>query len=115
MAEMQSARVLVLEDDKALSEVVCEELRARGYHSVAAHTIADGFEQLKQWEFDVALLDLNLPDGSGIELLKHIAEEQLPTESIVLTGYGAVSTAIEAMKLGAYDYLTKPARLEELE
>jgi two-component system response regulator AtoC len=115
MAEMQSARVLVLEDDKALSEVVCEELRARGCHAVAANTVADGFEQLKQWEFDVALLDLNLPDGSGIELLKHIAEEQLPTESIVLTGYAAVSTAIEAMKLGAYDYLTKPARMEELE
>jgi two-component system response regulator AtoC len=115
MAEMQSARVLVLEDDKALSEVVCEELRARGCHTVAAHTVADGFEQLKQWEFDVALLDLILPDGSGIELLRHIAQEGLPTESIVLTGYAAVSTAIEAMKLGAYDYLTKPARMEELE
>jgi two-component system response regulator AtoC len=115
MAEMQSARVLVLEDDKALSEVVCEELRARGCHTVPAHTVADGFEQLKQWEFDVALVDLILPDGSGIELLKYIAEEGLPTESIVLTGYAAVSTAIEAMKLGAYDYLTKPARMEELE
>jgi two-component system response regulator AtoC len=115
MAEMQSARVLVLEDDKALSEVVCEELRARGCHTVPAHTVADGFEQLKQWEFDVALLDLILPDGSGIELLRHIAQEELPTEAIVLTGYAEVSTAIEAMKLGAYDYLTKPARMEELE
>ncbi len=115
MAEIQSARVLVLEDDKALSEVLCEELQARGCHTVAAPTVADGFEQLKQWEFDVALVDLILPDGSGIELLKHIAEEELPTESIVLTGYAAVSTAIEAMKLGAYDYLTKPARMEELE
>ncbi len=115
MAEMQSARVLVLEDDKALSEVVCEELRARGCHTVPAHTVADGFEQLKLWEFDVALVDLILPDGSGIELLRHISQEELPTESIVLTGYAAVSTAIEAMKLGAYDYLTKPARMEELE
>src|SRR5713226_1301985 len=115
MTDMQSARVLVLEDDKALSEVVCEELRARGCHTVPAHTVADGFEQLKLWEFDVALVDLILPDGSGIELLRHIAQEELPTESIVLTGYAAVSTAIEAMKLGAYDYLTKPARMEELE
>jgi two-component system response regulator AtoC len=115
MAEMQSARVLVLEDDKALSEILCEELQARGCHTVAAPTVADGLEQLKQWEFDVALVDLILPDGSGIDLLKYIAEEELPTESIVLTGYAAVTTAIEAMKLGAYDYLTKPARIEELE
>jgi DNA-binding NtrC family response regulator len=115
MAEMQSARVLVLEDDKALSEVLCDELKARGCHAVPAPTVAEGLEQLKTFEFDVALVDLILPDGSGIDLLKYIAEEQLPMESIVLTGYAAVSTAIEAMKLGAYDYLTKPARMEELE
>src|SRR5258705_13149294 len=56
-----------------------------------------------------------LRDGSGIEVLRRISEEGLPTEAMVLTGYAAVSTAIEAMKLGAYDYVTKPARMEELE
>jgi DNA-binding NtrC family response regulator len=63
----------------------------------------------------VALLDLMLPDGSGIEVLRRIVEEELPTEAIVLTGYASVDTAIEAMKLGAYDYMTKPARMNELE
>ena len=77
--------------------------------------MADGLEQLKQSEFDVALLDLMLPDGSGIDILRRIADEELPTEAIVLTGYATVDTAIEAMKLGAYDYVTKPARMEELE
>jgi two-component system response regulator HydG len=82
---------------------------------VSASTVADGLEQLRGNEFDVALLDLMLPDGSGIEILRRIADEELPTEAIVLTGYAGVDTAIEAMKLGAYDYITKPARINELE
>ncbi|HEV7499760.1 MAG TPA: sigma-54 dependent transcriptional regulator, partial [Vicinamibacteria bacterium] len=108
-------RMLVVEDDKALSEIVCEELRERGHMAVAAESVAEGLELLKQSEFEVALLDLMLPDGSGIDILKKIAEEGLATEAIVLTGYATVDTAIQAMKLGAYDYVTKPARMEELE
>jgi two-component system, NtrC family, response regulator AtoC len=115
MSETATARVLVIEDDRALSEVLCDELRARGHMAVAAETVALGLEQLKESEFDVALVDLMLPDGSGIDILRQISEDDLPMEAIVLTGYAAVSTAIEAMKLGAYDYVTKPARMEELE
>ena len=109
------ARLLVVEDDPALIEVLCDQLRNLGHTAVPAHTVAEGLEQLRENEFDVALLDLMLPDGSGIEILRRIAEEDLPTEAIVLTGYGGVDTAIEAMKLGAYDYITKPARMNELE
>jgi DNA-binding NtrC family response regulator len=115
MAEAGSIRMLVVEDDKALSEVLCDELRARGHMAVAAETVAEGREQLKQSDFEVALVDLALPDGSGIEILKQIHEDDLPMEAIILTGYATVSTAIEAMKLGAYDYVTKPARMEEIE
>ena len=107
--------ILVVEDDSTLSEILCEELQSLGHVPSPAGTVADGLAQLKQREFEVALLDLVLPDGSGIEVLKQIREEDLPTESIVLTGYAELSTAIEAMKLGAYDYLTKPARMQELE
>ena len=64
--ETAGIRMLVVEDDKALSEIVCEELRARGHMAVAAETVAEGLEQLKQSEFEVALVDLMLPDGSGI-------------------------------------------------
>ena len=113
--ETPGIRMLVVEDDKALSEIVCEELRERGHMAVAAETVAEGLEQLKQSEFEVALVDLMLPDGSGIDILKRISDEGLATEAIVLTGYATVDTAIQAMKLGAYDYVTKPARMEELE
>ena len=64
--ETAGIRMLVVEDDKALSEIVCEELRARGHMAVAAETVAEGLEQLKQSEFEVALVDLMLPDGEGM-------------------------------------------------
>ena len=112
--ETASIRMLVVEDDKALSENVCEELRERGHMAVAAETVADGLDQLKQSEFEVALVDLTLPDGSGLDILRRISEEGLATEAIVVTGEATVDTAIEAMKLGAYDYLRKPAGMEKL-
>ena len=115
MPDTSSIRILVVEDDRALSEVLCEELRGRGHMAVAAESVADGLEQLKQSDFEVGLLDLMLPDGSGIDILRQVSAEDMATEVIVLTGYATVSTAIEAMKLGAYDYVTKPARMEELE
>jgi DNA-binding NtrC family response regulator len=113
--EHRPARVLVLEDDATLSEVLCEELQVRGHEVQAAVSLVAGRAALHSCEFDVALLDLMLPDGSGIDLLRLIVEDDLATEAIVLTGYAAVSTAIEAMKLGAYDYLTKPVRMDELD
>jgi DNA-binding NtrC family response regulator len=105
----------VVEDDPALSEVLCEQLRSMGHAAVPASTVAAGLERLDDGDFDVALLDIMLPDGSGIEILRRIAEEGMPVEAIVLSGYADLDTAIEAMKLGAYDYITKPARIDELE
>jgi DNA-binding NtrC family response regulator len=115
MSDGVSARILVVEDDPALAEVMVTELRARGHHVVTADRVASALEILKEAEFDVALLDVMLPDGSGISVLSALRAESLPTEAIVLTGHGALDTAIEAMKLGAYDYLTKPTRMDELD
>jgi DNA-binding NtrC family response regulator len=115
MSETGSIRILVVEDDRALSEVLCEQLRGRGHMPVAAASVAGGLEQLKQSEFEVGLIGLTLGDGSGLDIVKQVAAEEMPMELIVLTGDAAVATAIEAMKLGAYDYVTRPARPEELE
>ena len=115
MAASDTIRILVVEDDKALSEVLCDELRDRGHMAVAADTVGEGLRYLNESDFDVALLDLMLPDGSGIDILRKIADDELAMEAIVLTGYATVTTAIEAMKLGAYDYVTKPARMDEIE
>jgi DNA-binding NtrC family response regulator len=110
-----AAHVLVLEDERALAEMIAEELRADGYTVTPAANVAGALEALKHDDFEVALLDLNVPDGSGIDVLKSISEEGLPTEVIILTGNATVTNAIEAMKLGAYDFLTKPTRMDELQ
>ena len=109
------ARVLILEDDPALAEVLCEQLLERGHTATTAASVAEARRALEAEEFEVALLDLRLPDGTGIDVLRAIRGEDLATETLVLTGYASVATALEAMKLGAYDYLTKPVRMDELE
>jgi two-component system, NtrC family, response regulator AtoC len=108
-------RLLVVEDDPGLAGVLADELGARGHRVTVASSVADARESLAGAEFDVALMDLMLPDGSGIDVLRTVSEQELPTQVIVLTGFATLATALEAMKLGAYDYITKPARLEEIE
>jgi len=111
----EALRLLVVEDDPGLAEVMADELRARGHRVTVADSVGAARESLADAEFDVALMDLMLPDGSGIDVLRSVREQELPTQVIVLTGYATLATALEAMKLGAYDYLTKPARLDEIE
>ena len=106
--------ILVLEDDVSFGGVLEEELRARGYEVERASTVAQALEQVHEGRFDVALLDLQLPDGSGLDVLREIFAESLPVEALVLTGNAEVPSALEAMRLGAYDYVAKPPRLEEL-
>jgi len=106
--------ILVLEDDPSFGAVLEEELGGRGYAVTRATTVADATGQLRKHAFDVALLDLHLPDGSGLDCLREISAEDLPVEALILTGHAEVPTALEAMRLGAYDYLSKPPVLEEL-
>jgi len=108
-------RVLVVEDDPALSEILVDELRGAGHETEAAGSVADAVRQLRSAEFDVLLLDMVLPDGRGTDVIRHVCEERLASECIVLTGYAELGTAIEAMKLGAYDYLSKPVRMDEVD
>ena len=114
MATPERISVLVLEDDPAFGGVVEEELRSRGHDVTRTSSVAEARERLRDDSFDVALLDLQLPDGSGLDVLREIGAEALPVEALVLTGHAEVPTALEAMRLGAYDYLSKPPRLEEL-
>ncbi len=109
------AKLLVIDDEKNLRLVVQKEL-TRQHHEV--ETAPDGeaaWEALEARDFDVLLCDINMPRLDGIGLLRRLRDKvQNPPEVIMLTGQGTVETAIEAMKLGAYDYLTKPYRITEL-
>jgi DNA-binding NtrC family response regulator len=106
--------ILVLEDDPAFASVLLDELASRGHTVEALGSVAEATARLRDGAFDVALLDLQLPDGSGLDVLRAVDGEQIPFEALVLTGNAEVESALEAMRLGAYDYLAKPPRLEEL-
>jgi DNA-binding NtrC family response regulator len=107
--------LLVLEDDLAFGAVLKEELEARGHVVEHTDSVTEARDRLHEGSFDVALLDLQLPDGSGLDVLRDIAVESLAVEALVLTGHAEVPSALEAMRLGAYDYLSKPPRLDELQ
>ena len=107
-------KILIADDDKNLRTVLVNELSAEGFEVAGTDSGEKTVEFLDKEEYDVLLLDLNMPGLSGIDVLKKIKSVEIPTEVIILTGHGTVQTAVEAMKLGAYDFLTKPFKVEEL-
>lgn len=109
------AKLLVVDDENNLRLVVQKELSRQGHEVETAGDGETAWELLEEQDFDVLLCDINMPRLDGISLLRRMREKsQNPPEVIMLTGQATVETAIEAMKLGAYDYLTKPYRITEL-
>jgi two-component system response regulator AtoC len=107
-------KILIVDDEKNLRQVLAIELATDGDEVDTAEDGVKALDLLEHAEYDVVLLDLNMPRLGGIEVLKKIRALDIPVEVIILTANTTVSVAVEAMKLGAYDYLTKPFRLEEL-
>lgn len=108
-------KVLILDDEEALRAIIAQRLKRKGYDVLEAGTAREGLSLLKDTLIDAVLLDIKLPDGDGLILLPKIKQFQTDLQVIMLTGNGTIESAIEAMKLGAYDYLTKPCNLSELE
>jgi DNA-binding NtrC family response regulator len=107
-------RVLVVDDEKNFRKVIVQELQQQGFAVGEAPGGKEALERIAREEFDVLILDLSMPRMGGMELLRMIKELDSPLEVIILTAHGTISTAVEAVKLGAYDFLTKPFRMEEL-
>lgn len=108
-------KVLILDDEEALRAIIAQRLKRKGYEIMEAGTAKEGLSLLKDTLIDAVLLDIKLPDGDGLILLPMIKQLQPDLQVVMLTGNGTIESAIEAMKLGAYDYLTKPCNLSELE
>jgi DNA-binding NtrC family response regulator len=107
--------LLVVEDDPDFRETCARWLTRKGHHVSAAAHAQDALELCDQQTFDVAIVDVNMPGLTGLELLERLKTAQVETEVLILTGQGSVESAVNAMKLGACDYLTKPFPLDELE
>ncbi len=106
-------RVLLVDDDDEFRRVMSGELARRGY---AVSAVASGTAALAHAaEVDVVVLDLHLPDSDGIEVLKKLRSVEAPPGVLVLTGHGTIDTAIQAVRLGAYDYLEKPCPLDRMD
>ncbi len=109
------AKILVVDDESSLRLVVKKELARLGHEVETASDGEKAWQLLEEKDFEVILADINMPRMNGMELLRRLKEKrQNPPEIIMLTGHATVESAIEAMKLGAYDYLTKPYRMSEL-
>ena len=107
-------RILVVDDDVSILKVLQMRLESEQYAVVAASEIREAKERIIEGGFDIALLDLKLDGGTGIELMKSLREVDPDLPVIILTAYGTIESAVEAMKEGAYSYLTKPFDYREL-
>jgi two-component system response regulator PilR (NtrC family) len=107
-------RILVVDDEQSMRELLAIMLRKEGYEVVAANSRSMAASVLAQGAVDVVLTDVKLPDGDGIEILRHVKAASPETVVVVMTAFGSPEMAVAAMKLGAHDYLTKPFDIEEL-
>src|SRR5688500_2074645 len=113
-ASGESGRLLIVDDESALVTALVSTLREHGYTAVGATTPTDALELIRRQRFDIMLTDLHLPEMDGIALLRE-AQAIDPTLSVVMmTGFGSIDTAVDAMKAGAVDYIVKPFQLKSV-
>jgi DNA-binding NtrC family response regulator len=111
----KSLRVLFVDDEKSLQEFMRSELPRLGHEVTACPDGRAALKVLEKSTFDVAILDLRMPGMTGIEVLEQLKQLAPDTEALVMTGHASMETAIDAMRLGAFDYITKPCKLAEIE
>ncbi len=109
------AQLLIVEDDEVFGEVLSDAMAARGYRVGLAADLAAALALLKAFRPDFAVLDLNLDGESGLELIAPLRVANPAVRILVLTGYASIATAVEAIRRGAAEYLTKPADADQIE
>ncbi|HET6264795.1 MAG TPA: sigma-54 dependent transcriptional regulator, partial [Usitatibacter sp.] len=111
---MNRKAVLIVDDEADIRELLVLTLSRMGVDADTASTVKDAKEALQSRAYDLALTDMRLPDGDGLDLLRHISEKYGNTPVAVITAYGSTENAVLALKAGAFDYLAKPIKLEQL-
>lgn len=101
-------RILIIDDEEGIRKGCMRVLHPAGYEIEAAATFHDGLEKIQAGGFDLVLLDVMMPDGRGIELLEPIRQHDQDTVAVLITGYATVELAVDAIKRGAYDFISKP-------
>jgi two-component system, response regulator RegA len=106
--------LLLVDDDEVFRERLGRALRARGYDVVAAGDHGAALASGREQRFDYAVIDLRMPSGSGLALIEPLAALSPEARIVVLTGYGSIASAVEALRLGAHDYLSKPVDADQI-
>jgi two-component system, response regulator RegA len=106
--------LLIVEDDKLFVARLARAMEARGFKVATAETVADGLLQVEQNPPAFAVVDMRLGDGNGLDVISALKRRRADARGIVLTGYGNIATAVNAVKLGAVDYLAKPADADDV-
>ena len=109
---MSMKRILVVDDESLMRDFLQETLRRAGYEADVASNGEKALQRLNENSYEVILSDLKMPGMTGIELLKQVKTEHPDMRFIIMTAYGTVETAVEAMKFGAFDYILKPFSAE---
>src|SRR5688572_15071335 len=107
-------RVLVVDDEKFIRDILADFLTMEGYAVRTAEDGAQALSELSHSSFDLIISDLKMPKMGGLDLLQHVGQLQPEALTVIMTGFGTVETAIDAMKQGAYDYILKPFKVEEI-
>tara|TARA_R110002074_G_scaffold57232_1_gene140834 strand:- start:13458 stop:13997 length:540 start_codon:yes stop_codon:yes gene_type:complete len=113
MKESQT-RVLIIDDDKLFCSVLSDAFTSRGFNVVTACNEQQANELIDSFEPQLAIVDLRLEQSSGLHLIKRLKEKDNRVKIVMLTGYASIATAVEAVKLGAIQYLTKPANADDI-
>jgi DNA-binding NtrC family response regulator len=111
---MNQGSLLVVDDDRQLLESIADYLRSLGHRTETALSCQDAIARMKEYPFDAVICDVNLPDDDGFALLQWAVEAVPDTQIILLTGFGTIESAVDAIRMGAFDYLTKPIIEDEL-
>lgn len=112
--ETPDMSLLIVDDDKAFLQRLARAMESRGYDVDTADTVADGLRKVESTPPTYAVVDMRLDDGNGLDVVELIRKRRPDSRIIVLTGYGNIATAVTAVKLGAVDYLAKPADADDV-
>ena len=108
-------QILVVEDSKPLREMLVHVLKEDGTQVDAAKDGRDALDKFQGASYDLIITDLNMPEMTGIELIRKVRQQDELVEFIIITGYASLESAVEAIKAGAFDYIIKPFKVEELQ
>jgi two-component system, response regulator RegA len=114
LADLAERSLLIVEDDKSFLQRLARAMESRGFEVTTAETVSDGLMQVERSAPAFAVVDMRLGDGTGLDVISALKHRRPDARAIILTGYGNIATAVNAVKIGAVDYLAKPADADDV-